>query len=71
VQAKWKREHDGLHTGAALLAALSGFFECLHLEWVPYVARMVGDPAAERVEARAITEGKLDPVGFRWIGRVA
>jgi SAM-dependent methyltransferase len=69
VQAEWTREHDGLHTGASLLAALAEPFECLHLEWVPYVARMIGDPAAEPEEARAIAEGKLDPVGFRWIGR--
>lgn len=70
VQAEWKREHAGLHTGASLLAALAGPFECLHLEWVPYVARMTGDPAAEPEEARAIAAGELDPVGFRWIGRV-
>jgi SAM-dependent methyltransferase len=71
VQAQWKREHDGLHTGAALLAALAGPFECLHLEWVPYIARMIGNPAAEPEEARAIAEGDLDPVGWRWIGRLA
>jgi ubiquinone/menaquinone biosynthesis C-methylase UbiE len=69
VQAEWKREHDGLHTGASLLTALEGYFECLRLEWVPYIARMIGDPAAEPEEARAIAEGRLDPVGFRWIGR--
>jgi SAM-dependent methyltransferase len=69
VQAEWKREHDGLHAGASLLAALDGSFECLRLEWVPYVARMIGDLPAEREEARAIAEGRLDPVGFRWIGR--
>ena len=70
VRVEWEREHDGLHTGASLLAALDGPFECLHLEWIPYVARMMRDAAAEPEEARAIAEGKLDPVGFRWIGRV-
>jgi hypothetical protein len=32
---------------------------------------MEGDPEAEADEARAIAEGELDPIGFRWIGRPA
>jgi SAM-dependent methyltransferase len=67
----WREEHDGLHTGAALLSALERRFDRIHLEWIPYLARMEGDAEAEAEEARAIAEGALDPIGFRWIGRRA
>jgi SAM-dependent methyltransferase len=67
--AEWREEHDGLHTGAALLGALERRFDRIRLEWVPYLARMEGDAEAEADEARAIAEGELDPIGFRWIGR--
>jgi SAM-dependent methyltransferase len=70
IKARWEREHRGLHRGAALLAALEVRFDRRRLEWVPYVARMLRDPEGETDEARAIASGTLDPVGFRWIGRL-
>jgi SAM-dependent methyltransferase len=69
--SEWRQEHDGLHTGAALLRALERRFDRIHLEWVPYLARMEGEVEAEADEARAIAQGALDPLGFRWIGRPA
>jgi ubiquinone/menaquinone biosynthesis C-methylase UbiE len=68
VEAQWEREHRELHTGRAVRTALERRFEGLHLEWVPYIARMLRLPEAEADEARAIAAGTLAPVGFRWIG---
>ena len=70
IEARWEREHRGLHSGAALLAALEVRFDRRRLEWVPYIAQMLRDPEGETDEARAIAAGTLDPVGFRWIGRL-
>lgn len=69
VEAQWEREHRGLHTGGAVLAALERRFEGLRFEWVPYVAQMLRQPDREADEARAIAAGTLAPVGFRWLGR--
>jgi 2-polyprenyl-3-methyl-5-hydroxy-6-metoxy-1,4-benzoquinol methylase len=69
--SEWREEHADLHTGAALLHALERRFDRIHLEWIPYLARMEGDVEAEADEARAIAEGALDPIGFRWVGRRA
>jgi len=69
VEAQWEREHRGLHTGRAVLAALEQRFGRLRFDWVPYIARMLRQPDAEADEARAIAAGTLAPVGFRWIGR--
>jgi ubiquinone/menaquinone biosynthesis C-methylase UbiE len=70
VEAQWEQEHRDLHTGAAVLAALEGCFDRLRFEWVPYIARMLRQPEAEADEVRAIAASELDPVGFRWIGRL-
>jgi SAM-dependent methyltransferase len=69
VEAQWEREHRDLHTGGAVLAALERRFDRLRFDRVPYIARMLRRPGAEADEARAIAAGRLDPVGFRWIGR--
>jgi SAM-dependent methyltransferase len=69
VEAQWEREHRGLHTGRAVLAALERRFGRLRFDWVPYIARMLRQPDREADEARAIAAGTLAPVGFRWIGR--
>jgi ubiquinone/menaquinone biosynthesis C-methylase UbiE len=70
LAGKWEEEHRDLHTGAAVLDALERRFDRLRLEWVPYIARMLRRPELEADEARAIAAGTLDPVGFRWIGRL-
>jgi SAM-dependent methyltransferase len=69
VEAQWEREHRGLHSGRAVLAALDRRFDRLRFDWVPYIARMLRQPDAEADEARAIAAKTVDPVGFRWIGR--
>ena len=70
LAGKWEEEHRDLHTGAAVLDALERRFDRLRLEWVPYIARMLRRPELEADEARAIAAGTLDPVGFRWSGRL-
>jgi ubiquinone/menaquinone biosynthesis C-methylase UbiE len=70
LTARWEREHRGLHTGSAVLAALERRFDRLRFEWAPYVARMLRRPEAEADEVSAIVAGRIDPVGFRWIGRL-
>jgi SAM-dependent methyltransferase len=71
VEAQWEREHRDLHTGRAVLAALERGFETLRFDWAPYIARMLRRPEAEADEARAIAAARIDPVGFRWIGRLS
>ena len=60
----WRAEHDHLHTGAVVQAALGEAFDTLSLTERPYLARMVGEPTLEREEQRLIDDGALP--GFAW-----
>jgi hypothetical protein len=60
----WRAEHDHLHTGAVVQAALAEAFDALSLTERPYLARMVGEPRLEREEQRSIEGGALP--GFAW-----
>jgi 2-polyprenyl-3-methyl-5-hydroxy-6-metoxy-1,4-benzoquinol methylase len=60
----WRAEHDHLHTGAVVQAALAEAFDALSLTERPYLARMVGEPRLEREEQRSIKGGALP--GFAW-----
>jgi 2-polyprenyl-3-methyl-5-hydroxy-6-metoxy-1,4-benzoquinol methylase len=61
---EWRAEHDHLHTGAVVQAALAGAFDTLSLTGRPYLARMVGDPMLEREEQRLLDEEALP--AFAW-----
>jgi len=60
----WREEHEHLHTGAGVQAALAEVFETLTLTARPYLARMVDQPTLEREEQRLMDEGALP--GFAW-----
>ena len=60
----WREEHEHLHTGAVVQAALAEVFETLTLTARPYLARMVDQPTLEREEQRLMDKGALP--GFAW-----
>jgi SAM-dependent methyltransferase len=60
----WRAEHEDLHTGAVVQAALAAAFDTLSLTERPYLARMVGEPALEREEQRLMEEEALP--AFAW-----
>jgi 2-polyprenyl-3-methyl-5-hydroxy-6-metoxy-1,4-benzoquinol methylase len=62
--ADWRAEHDDLHTGAAVRAALDAVFDTLSLTERPYLARMLGEPTLERDEHRLLDDGALP--AFAW-----
>jgi SAM-dependent methyltransferase len=66
----WMREHAGLHVSAVLEEGLANHFQKETFEWVPYIARYYLDrDSLEAAEAKAISEGRIRAIGFRYIGR--
>jgi SAM-dependent methyltransferase len=66
--AAWRDEHDELHTGEHVLAALDEGFERRSLTPRPYLASVLGRPDLEREELAAIERGRLPALGWWWAG---
>jgi SAM-dependent methyltransferase len=68
VRARWVADHDGLHTGEALVRALDDRFERRLYEDGPYLYRELGGPATEELERMLVEAGAIQPLGFRYVG---
>jgi SAM-dependent methyltransferase len=69
--AGWLREHEDLHTGATLRAALAGTFEPVSDVRRPYLARMLGQHELEAEEQALIDAGDLPALGFWYVARLS
>ena len=68
VRAKWKDDHEGLHTGEALVEALDARFERRLYEPVPYLYQELGGPMTEDLERMLVEADAIRPLGFRYVG---
>jgi SAM-dependent methyltransferase len=66
--AAWRDEHDGLHTGEHVLAALDAAFERRSLTTRPYLASTLGRPDLEREEVAELARGGLPAIGWWYVG---
>ena len=66
--AEWRRKHRGLHGFETLRAALDRHFAERHFAWVPYLYRYLHLPELEAVEAESIAAGRIQALGFRFVG---
>jgi SAM-dependent methyltransferase len=66
--AAWRDEHDELHRGEHVLAALDETFRRRSLTARPYLAAMLGRPELEREEVAAIARDRLPAIGWWYVG---
>jgi SAM-dependent methyltransferase len=66
--AAWREEHDGLHHGERVRAALDEAFERRSLTTRPYLAAMLDRPDLEREELAALERDRLPAIGWWWAG---
>ena len=66
--AEWRRKHARLHGFATLRDALARHFDERSFEPVPYLHRYLHLPDLEPVEAQLIATGRLNALGFRYVG---
>jgi len=66
--AAWREEHDHLHPGDSVRAALDEGFEALSLAAWPYLARMIGKHELEGAEHAAIERERLPAIGWWYRG---
>jgi SAM-dependent methyltransferase len=64
----WRGRHGGLHSDAALLAALRAHYDELAFERIPYLHRWLGGPSSESLEQTLIGAGAIPAIGYRWVG---
>jgi SAM-dependent methyltransferase len=64
----WRDEHDDLHTGEQVRAALDAFFPRISLTQRPYLARMLGEDGLQREEQHLIDGGELPAIGWWYCG---
>jgi SAM-dependent methyltransferase len=67
--AGWIGEHDDLHTGATMRAALSAAFAPVADVPRPYLARMLGRHGLEAGEQALIDAGAMPALGFWYVAR--
>ncbi|HEY7196592.1 MAG TPA: class I SAM-dependent methyltransferase [Gaiellaceae bacterium] len=60
--------YEGLHTSAAMFAALRPRFRERMLEWTPYLHGELGGVASEALERTLVDAGAIAATGFRWVG---
>jgi SAM-dependent methyltransferase len=64
----WRKEHEELHAGATMRAALAARFSIVHEERVAYLYRaMAGAPRTD--EEIEIAAGRISPVGLRIVAQ--
>ena len=68
VQAEWEAEHQGLHTGEALVEALDAHFDRRLYAPGPYLYRELGGPMTEELERMLVEADAIRPVGLRYVG---
>jgi SAM-dependent methyltransferase len=66
--AEWRKEHEDLHTAAAMVERLDGRFERRWLSWEPYLYREQRQAVSEEIERKLIETGHLAATGFRYVG---
>ena len=64
----WRARHPDLHDLDALRAELDRRYDEVAFEERPYLYRWL-DPQSEELEAGAVAEGRLRPIGWRYAGR--
>ncbi len=64
----WREEHDGLHPGERVRAALDETFERRSLTTRPYLASMLERPDLEREELAALEDARLPAIGWWYAG---
>lgn len=67
---EWRRRHPDLHTLEELKPELDARYEERVFEPRPYLYRWLDGSEIEALEARRIAAGTLQPVGWRYVGRV-
>jgi methyltransferase family protein len=65
----WRARHPDLHDLAELRVELDRRYDEVAFEERPYLYRWLGDPESETLEARAVADGRLRPIGWRYAGR--
>jgi len=65
---EWRAAHAGLHPHEALLSALDARYETRDLRFGPYFYRWLRDPPTRAAEERALEDGALRPIGYRYTG---
>jgi SAM-dependent methyltransferase len=68
VRAEWQAEHEGLHTGEALVRELDARFERRLFAPEPYLYRELGGPMTEELERMLVEADAIRPLGFRYVG---
>lgn len=68
VLSDWRAEHEGLHGYTEMRRALDGRFRESRFEWRPYLYRHLDRDDVEASERKAIKQGGIQAVGFRYIG---
>jgi SAM-dependent methyltransferase len=65
---RWQEDHAGLHGLTAMRAAVDARFEERHFDWTPDLYRLLERPAAVIAEDKAIRAGRIQAMGFRYVG---
>ncbi len=65
---EWRDEHEHLHTSAAMLDELGKRFVRRSFSWEPYLYREARRVLTVDDERRLIQEGRLQAIGFRYVG---
>jgi SAM-dependent methyltransferase len=66
--ADWAADHAGLHGYAELRAALDQRFKERLFAWTPYLYAELSGAQVEREERELIEAGKLQAIGFNFVG---
>ena len=66
--SEWRRRHDDLHGFDTLRTALERRFLEQEFSFVPYLSRYLHLPELEAHEAELIAAGRINALGFRYVG---
>jgi SAM-dependent methyltransferase len=66
---EWREEHADLHTSEAIVRELERRFDRRSLSWEPYLYREARQAVDECTERELIAAGRLEPIGFRYVGK--
>jgi SAM-dependent methyltransferase len=67
----WTAQHRGLHTAAAMRAALDSHFAARELAWTAYLSDELGPGVTREEEQRLIEAGTIAATGFVYVGERA
>jgi hypothetical protein len=66
--ADWTADHAGLHGYEELRAALDERFKECYFAWTPYLYAELGGRPVEAEERDLIEAGKIQAIGFNYVG---